>query len=342
MGRSVGGNLLQRKKKDVDPVRGASFDWYKETFKVETRILGSIQRHIVTANAQRNETRDTENLHASEMCKVDWCHRQSWYRMIGEPVTNPIKAVSPSLANVFEEGHEIHDKYQGWLWQMGVLEGAWHCRACGHVWWGTAPLGCVECFSPFIEYMEVPIADPVRRIIGHADGQFTDAKGTALLEFKSIGLGTVRMEVPGLYRTYTEKEMTLQQLWKSITRPFPSHVRQAHVYMMCTGIETMVFVYEFKANQMQKEFVIRYRPDSIADIVTKVDIVNNAIDNGKVVRRPEWAEEDHKSCKACPYYNRCWGIVSEQGAAPQADDRYRVREDGQRVRVLARSSSLHR
>lgn len=319
MAGGVGRNLVSRKKKArLDVRHDARFDWHKETHKIDTRLLGKIQRRIVAANAERNESRDTENLHASEMCKPDWCERASWYRMTGVSQSDPGKAVTHHTAGLYEEGHEIHEKYQRWMWDLGILEGLFECLVCEHLWWSCSPDECVSCKQPrrVLVYREVPIISTTMRIVGHADGQLNDDKGRALVELKSIGLGTFRFEVPGIYKRFNDGEMTAQEMWKEIRRPFSSHLKQVMIYMYVTGIHTCVFIYEFKANQQQKEFVVRFQPKLIEDIIAKIDIVNEAMNKGKVVRRPEWAEEDHKTCKACVYRSTCWKL-NEPAPDPQ-------------------------
>ena len=169
------------------------------------------------------------------------------------------------LANIFEEGHFIHEKYQTWLWDMGVLEGLWGCRVCHHEWWATSPAVCARCASSFIVYREVPLESDELMIIGHGDGIWNDAAESGareLIEIKSIGLRTIEIEAPGFYKKYTDHEVDLVGLWKMIKRPFPQHLRQGMLYCHVTGIHEIVFLYEFKANQDFKAFTVRYQPES--------------------------------------------------------------------------------
>ena len=81
-------------------------------------------------------------------------------------------------------------------------------------------------------------------IIGHADGIVSDKKGRTLIEIKSVGLGTIRWEAPDLYNQYTTERLSIDDVWKKLRQPFASHVRQRMLYMHCTGIHELVFLYE--------------------------------------------------------------------------------------------------
>jgi CRISPR/Cas system-associated exonuclease Cas4 (RecB family) len=72
-------------------------------------------------------------------------------------------------------------------------------------------------------------------------------------------------------------------------------------------IDRILFIYEFKANQDIKSFMVHYREATIEPIVRRARIVKEALDGGGSVKRPAWAEDDHKVCRACPYHNTCWG-----------------------------------
>lgn len=283
---------------------------YRQTLKEDTLVLGRIRRQVALHNARRNSHRDVQHLHASEMCKKDWCPRATWYRLRQiEPDAAP-KEVSLYAVGAYEEGHDIHDRYQSALWADGCLEGMYKCLSCGHRWWDISPLVCGACDSVHLIYDEVPVADEELMMIGHADGiVVVDDSRRVLLEIKSIGEGSYRLEVPGMHTRYTKGEITMNEMWKEITRPFPSHLRQANLYARTLELRTIVFIYESKANQQQKEFVVQYHPPLIEGIVAAAKEVKAALESGSVVRRPQWAEdEDHRVCRACPYRATCWSL----------------------------------
>lgn len=278
---------------------------YKESLKHKGRILPLVASQIIKNSEQRNAHRDTAHLHPSELAKKDWCPRSSWYKINNYPASPDSTAFT--RLNVFEEGHAIHNKWQTWLWQAGVLYGNWSCETCTNKWTALAPDTCPRCADTAIYYREVPIQNDQYRLLGHADGIIEDSHGKALLEIKSIGLGTIRWENKTLYNAYTSGEIKFEDIWKNIKKPLASHIRQGSLYMYCTGIETIIFVYEWKPTQEVKEFVVQYQPEVIKDILVGCSMVIDSLESGVVPSRPGWAlDESANGCKFCPYKKVCW------------------------------------
>ena len=98
---------------------------YFDTKKVPTRLIGKVERHLLT---KPREERSTSVLHPSEIIKSDFCHRYSYYLLTGgEPKT---EKPSLRLQNIFDEGHAIHEKWQNRFHEMGTLYGKFKCVAC--------------------------------------------------------------------------------------------------------------------------------------------------------------------------------------------------------------------
>lgn len=283
---------------------------FRRQLKEDKLVLPKLRKALVDLEADRQVERDTDHLHASEISKTDWCPRASYYTITG---VEPEKQKRDGNVTVYAEGRDIHERVQTALWRLGDLSGNWHCKQCDDVWWARSPKYCQSCSSIFIEYYEVPIQDESIRLLGQGDGLVEETqKGTVLLEVKSIGLGSVRMEVPGIYRGYENKELDVIQLWEAIRRPFPSHIKQTMLYLRALrsiGVTTAVILYEYKVNQAQKEFVLRYQPKIIEPIVDQAKAVVQALADGTQVRRPEWAEDENtKTCKACVFRTTCWRL----------------------------------
>jgi CRISPR/Cas system-associated exonuclease Cas4 (RecB family) len=283
--------------------------WLKKSYTRKQPLVGKLQRHFKQISDARNDGRDTEHLHPSEVCKPEWCARSSWYRITGAPAKETKDSVWWRLANVFEEGHALHDKYQTALWELGVLEGLWQCDVCLHDWWALAPVVCPACAATSIKYVEVPIELPDLHMIGNADGIVDDDGDRYAIEIKSIGLGTLQYDAPDLYQRYLDSEVDLMGLWKSIKTPLPVHQRQGMLYLRALaaqGITDILFIYEFKANQDIKAFRMRYRPKTIEPIEIRAKEVKRALEVDGTVDRPRWAGPGHKTCKSCPYHDTCW------------------------------------
>lgn len=243
---------------------------YKKSFSSTGRLIPLVEKHLI--EEQLNSTRDTEHLHPSEICKRDWCPRSSWYTIKGYEKQS--EKFTFQRLNIFAEGHAIHNKWQTWLTDLGVLEQA-----------------------------EVPIKDEEHLILGHADGIINDKQGRAILEIKSVGVGTIRMEAPDMMT----EGMTPDEMWKKIRKPFPTHLRQLMLYMYCTGINEGVVLYEWKATQEVKEFAVKFQPELIEHILVSCRMVVSALKSGIPPMRPTWMEDSqNKVCKACPYQKVCW------------------------------------
>jgi len=297
---------------------------FKKSLTGNGRLLPLVERTLMQENAASQEKRDTEFLHPSEMCKKDWCPRSSYYRLSGVP--EAVESHPFTLLNVFAEGNDIHDKWQRWLADAGVLHGKWECRVCNYEFYGARPKACPEphCMADYkgwCRYREVAIFSEEYGVIGHSDGHIVDRKGEALLEIKSVGVGTLRFEAPDISVALGKGEITLEQAWAAIRYPFPSHIRQGQLYMFFTGIHTIVFIYECKWNQQVKEFTIHFDQSKIQDILDGCVAVKRARERNKPPIKPMWATESTCSgCKKCPFNKTCW-----------KEDAYEDRTDDTRI-----------
>jgi hypothetical protein len=125
------------------------------------------------------------------------------------------------------------------------------------------------------------LRDDENRIIGHADGEIEDAQGRALIEIKSVGIGTVRFEKPSLFADYNIGKLSIDDVWKNIKTPFAAHIRQGNLYMHCRKVDTIVFIYEWKPSQAVKEFEIKFNPDIVAPILEGCKTVMSHLEIGR-------------------------------------------------------------
>lgn len=299
-----------------------------EVRKQNSVLLGDIQAHVVKQVAQGDADRRTDIIHPSEMAKTDWCPRATCYRILGHLPAD--EAIGYGTASIFETGNTAHTKWQRWLAQMGRLYGKWDCSSnCG--WWdeGISLLECPNC-GALTRYKEVPLDGEDRYLVaGHADGAVLDIN--SLIEIKTIGTGTIRIEEPELVRKHTKKTidgktvLDLDSLWNGIKRPFPSHRRQGQIYLHLankTGlkVDRIVFLYENKANQQPKEFSISYDPDVTHDLFELARDIKFAVADGIVLDRPEGFDQTTAPCKKCPFLGVCWEEDNHgQDSQPQRD-----------------------
>jgi hypothetical protein len=246
-------------------------DYLAAKKKPADSLLGAVERHLLLAPP---EERRTDVLHPSEIIKPDWCLRASYHLLRGAklPPSNP----NLRSQNIFDEGHYIHAKWQKRFEDMGVLYGLWATSPGGRkTAWGTPAEVPVRW-----KYLEVPLADEALRMEGHADGWIKGLGDDKLIELKSIGSGTLRMD-SNLLDMYETPEAA----WPHIDRPFPVHMRQGQVYLELAhrtygdiAPDWIVFIYEAKFNQAPKEFRVRrdfeYVRGVFADAADLIDAVN--------------------------------------------------------------------
>jgi hypothetical protein len=238
---------------------------YLDTKKKPSKVLGPVERMLL---ARPQEDRPTDVLHPSEIVKNSWCPREGWFLLKGD--TKLEDKPSLTLSSVFAEGHAIHKKWQGWLREANLL----------------------------IED-EVPISYAGFRIVGNADGllgfpNVDEMTELALLEIKSIGLGTLR--VNGF-----DIQGGLGYSFRLISKPFPTHVRQAMLYAWCLNkimpmpIAYLVFIYECKEDQSAKEFVVQYDEEYLQGLFPKL-LMLFPNEDGVLVDEPPACINDEK----CP------------------------------------------
>ena len=261
--------------------------------KSNPRLIGDIERHLL---AKKPEVRRTDVLHPSEMAKSDWCLRASYFALSGVPV----KKENPNLRlqSIFDEGHSIHAKWQNWFSEMGVLHGYWDLGTPNNKSWATSKdlVGI-----PNKVYKEVPLVYDELRIAGHADGWIKGIGEDCLIEIKSIGAGTIRIEAPDLI---AKADGDLQAAWRSIRRPFSTHVMQGQIYLelmrrLGHEVKEIVFLYELKADQDYKEFVIKADFELVESKFLKAKRVCEAVEAGTPL---ECSNNGSLGCKQCQQF----------------------------------------
>lgn len=240
---------------------------YLASKKHETVLLGAVDRHL----QMLPNDRDTKVIHPSEMCKPDWCQRATWHRLVGHPLKQEAPAVPLKLNLIFETGTRSGEKWQQWTRDMGILWGRWVCRICGRETFGwSSELGgrCSALLSPegkhLWKYREVPLSDG--HIAGHADGIINPTGDESfIMENKTVGPGTLRLLdlLPD-----DQHDDTAHDKFGKITKILPSHFYQTQIYLRLAQslsdqvgpVRRGVVVYEYKADQQVREFVIQYDP----------------------------------------------------------------------------------
>jgi hypothetical protein len=116
------------------------------------------------------------------------------------------------------------------------------------------------------------------------------------------------MDAPELLAKYQDGKMTdLTGLWKAVTRPLKSHLRQGDVYLHLAHVlglpfTRIVYLYEFKPNQMVKEFTITYDAERAKPLIAKAEYVMYAVEHGNPPKCIKGS--GCKDCKAFPQPRR--------------------------------------
>ena len=159
------------------------------------------------------------------------------------------------------------------------------------------------------KYAEVPLSHDRLRFGGHADGWLIGYNDPLLLEVKSVGEGTIRWEAPEMLY---ENNNDWMKAWDQLTMPFTSHIMQAQIYLKLLEIihnedpypyeppKEILFLYENKSNQTQKEFVIPKSDFGIKEKFEAVDRILECIERGQA---PACNVKGHELCKSCEGYS---------------------------------------
>jgi len=286
---------------------GALAGW-SESKKNPSILLGDIQKHVLARSLEDTAKRDQLHIHPSEMCKDDWCPRQTFrrikhYRDGGEPLDSG-RPYAFQMQTIFQEGHDVHHKFQTWLAEMGRLHGRWYNRKGG--WYDDCTLSAEDYATGDCEYREVPLYSESHLISGHADGAVLGAG--ALVEVKTIGMGTLRMEVPTWLNRFIvttedgKQILDLDDAWKNLKRPLNPHIKQTNIYGFLAKeqglpVDRVVFLYEYKANQGVKEFSVKFNQDLVQDLLDTALDIKTRLDNGdEQPPKPEHAAIDARVC----------------------------------------------
>jgi len=88
--------------------KSAALDKFLKAGKTNSRVLGKVERHILST--PRDESRRSDLLHPSAMVSPSWCHRASYFHLLGhEPAPRPITL----------NQHMIFAHADGWLVGFG-------------------------------------------------------------------------------------------------------------------------------------------------------------------------------------------------------------------------------
>ena len=275
--------------------KSTALDKFLKAGKANSRVLGKVERHVLST--PRDVSRRSDLLHPSAMVSPTWCHRASYFHLLGhEPAPRPITL---NQHMIFAEGHRIHEVWQDVFKDMGTLYGMWEIVETGATYWGFAS---DHNDKYTVKYREVPLDNEDLMITGHADGWLVGFGEPLLLEVKSIGIGSMRYYSPGLVKADSD----FAAAWKAIETPFESHISQVQLYLKLLELsdhegtpQEAVIIYESKVNQEVKEFVIRKDSWGINHILDAAKMIVEAV---KTKTPPDCNNGGRMLCQGCKGY----------------------------------------
>jgi|SRR5579862_7105680 len=294
-------------------------------------VIPEVKRVMLDRQKKEHSSTVRRGMYPSEMSLSDWCPRATYYRMSG--LAEPQTKYSFSLENVFAQGNAVHDKWQTWLSETGKLWGDWKCSRCamhvkdslkpgdyeGGACVGTdwvkfeelvtrhndeKPRSMMTEFSHDWRYREVTLKSASLPLSGHADAGLSEHN--ILAELKSISAGSFRYSAPKLFESHTydvsgRKVHDADSMWKDFHSPLTSHLKQGNLYLfmakeMKLPFDRISFVYEYKANNQAKEFVVPYSFPLIEPLIETGYKIKYALEEGYPI--PECPKGGCASCKA--------------------------------------------
>ncbi len=278
----------------------------------DTVFLPKIDTYLDSLNdeelADKESRRYDTGLHPSS---ISGCLRKAVFSKLGaEIITTPDRKpirISPKLRRIFDNGHKLHDRMQGYFQDMGILLGSWECLGCDSVYpnrtfetdlkenqgkkygdpdWvkynkhrsydifkmlKEEPDCCPYCGSKNLKYGEVPIYIPSKNVEGRMDG----------LAYVGVDYRTdiERNDFSDFYILEFKSENTYK--FKKHTSPHQTHVNQASIYSFGYGfkIDQIAVIYEDKNVQDMKEYIVRITEKEQEEVIRRIDLLNNCIMN---------------------------------------------------------------
>lgn len=248
------------------------------------------------------------SFHPSRLAKA-FCERKLVLEFLEAPFEEELSFTDAIGHRIFHNGHGVHERIQGYMAGLGkftkgkcVLIGRWKCK-CGEKYgfrpekskkkendfWVPRPDKCKACGRDgrHMEYKEAGIEIPDLRIKGKMDGVLEWKDEQWIVEIKSMN--------PFQYA--------------KLMAPPDYYIPQSEIYQHASGIHKMIWIFEDKATQQQREFITQHNYKNIEKIMSLVARANAHI-NAKTL--PE-KYKDNRSCKACEYRKLCEGEL-EYGA----------------------------
>jgi CRISPR/Cas system-associated exonuclease Cas4 (RecB family) len=276
--------------------------------KKQSNVVGAVGKLVEDFLWELNEDEQYETesyggerekgFHPSSICYAN-CARKLVFEYAGVPADFPEEMfVDPGLRRIFDNGHDVHDRWQRYFTLMSKkygdkikLLGDWRCKGCGfklspdkEIPFPPERQDCSGCghAAPRWKYNEFRVYKKDLRLVGKRDGKILFGGEEILLEIKSMR---------------TEQH-------KYLARPTIPHIKQFSLYMLMTGVHKGLFLYENKNDQSLKFFFHEFDSKDIEDELNLLKEANEGIDNKKLPKRLK-NFPGLRICKECPWRKTC-------------------------------------
>jgi len=286
-----------------------------KTFKAPPKkesICGEIDRYLLTKRGGKDISRPYDERvkfvhHPSSLSSVE-CLRALVYGWLDTTKSNSQNTAKSY--RIFDTGHDFGYRMQAYFWDMGILLGEWKCVICTHRWLdmeNPSPRTCPSCAAELVigynlHYLEVPILDKERNILGKSDGAILRPWGRQLIELKTIKNRDVRAG---------ERSVCFEDL----IQPRQSHTEQLMLYIATAAkmygkkseedLNSGVIIYGGKNNHELKEFFVSLVDEVLQKLYLKAEVIDSCVNNGQLPARL-CENKDCYECKYCSYTDICW------------------------------------
>ncbi len=290
-------------------------------------LVDAVNRQLVLRGiaAFNSGDRDMTHFHASQW---DKCHRQIAYHYyhakgyINLDESSIKNTIDAKLERIFENGHDVHARWNKYFQNTGALLGVWRCIACRKVDGTEEKLGilkpgpcCKHChYDKGFIYEEVGFFDEETMWGGHVDAVldvdlYRKYQQSFLLK-GDTNKGIEAQNAVDKYLIVDLKSMNPMQFNK-LECPLPDHITQMQIYIYLSGLKYGKFIYEDKGSQSTKEFLV-VRDDHMLAVKKEEAIwlkfvLTNADDKG-IKRLPgrKYKSRSHRDCLRCKFRGDCW------------------------------------
>lgn len=286
------------------------------TMKAETVLVGEIDRYLMKPSAGSGYVKDERETGVWHPSQLYGCERALIFGKLGYPSPQRVSALGQ---RIFDTGHHFGYMIQGYLYEMGILYGEWKCRGCGHRWIdmfeNPSPKVCPSCKEKLylwynLDYLEVPVANEDRSIVGHSDGIVKTLGKFRVLEIKTI-------------KNRTKATHPSSVTYDDLNEPRPEHLWQVSLYTYLINeeakkhgkkVEDAVILYGAKNDQGLKEFRIKLMPELyVAPQLEKIARMEKAIEEGILPERPAGCTgKTSWDCRFCDYADLCYSTESNK------------------------------